>query len=178
MTKHIPQSTLDELAAQEQQLLTQIGAATGTLEQRTTQLEQQGIFEQYNAIYAAYGRIAAKHVEALKRGIFLLWYADAEPCAFTGLRNLDAAATHKILNTFNRRLKLDITDYEMQWMLSYYNSWDYLFASYIDYPHFLEWMNTKATESLPDSIDRENMAQRGQMGAYWNSLDRFGGGEK
>jgi hypothetical protein len=57
-------------------------------------------------------------------------------------------------------------------MFSYYASWDYVFERFSEYQELQRKLKQANTE-LPKSINKQDMANRGQMGIYWNSLNTF-----
>ena len=59
-------------------------------------------------------------------------------------------------------------------MLSYYIKWNYVFDSFPEFKAILLKMKKENQIDLPDTINREEMKFRGQMGSYWNSLTKFG----
>ena len=119
-----------------------------------------------------YARLHKQDAEALKRGLFLWWHSIVEPCSFTGLRELDSNAIHKILYTLERRLKQGISDYELDWMLGYYGGWAFAFEEFNEFEYFQNKLHSLPVD-LPNQIDKVAMKKRGQMGLYWNSLNAF-----
>ena len=96
---------LQYLAIKEIELYKFATSLNGAMEERTKHLEQNGVFEQYKEIHKAYAELHKRDLEALKRGLFLTWYALVEPPCFTGVRELDMEAERKIMKTLDRRLK-------------------------------------------------------------------------
>lgn len=164
--------TIKELAYQETELYASVVSINGTMEEKYKQLEQLGIFEAYKKIHQEYARQNKKDSEALKRGLFLCWYSRTEPSCFTGIGDLDPKAEEAIIHTLDRRFSKNISDYELDWMLSYYSSFEFVFGRFTNYKSFYSKLTHWKTE-MPDSIDREEMSTRGQMGIYWNSLTRY-----
>ena len=165
---------LAELAAREEQLLANVHAASGLIEQRHAELEQDGTYAAYQRVHHAYTRLlgdSAAHLEALKRALFLSWYEQIEPACFTGLWDLDAADTRQILHDVEARLAGGTLDRELEWMLPwYYDIVDYLFER-----SGLPLLQAFLTEADPllwqrVGVTAEQFAERGQMGRYWSSL--------
>jgi len=102
-----------------------------------------------------------------------MWYALTEPSCYTGIVILNSEAENRLLKVLDRRLKRDITDYELDWMLDYYSNWDFVFERFIEFKHLQDRLKRSEKIDLPNQINREEMSQRGQMGRYWNSLNRF-----
>ena len=105
--------------------------------------------------------------------MFLTWYSIVEPTWLTGIADLDEDSEERIIKILDRRLKRNITDYELDWMLDYYSGWDYVFERFTDFKNFQNRLKSKSKTELPNEINRMKMGQRGQMGVYWNSLTRL-----
>ncbi len=144
----------------------------GKMEEKSAQLKKNGVFERYKVIHKAYADLHKQDLEALKRGLFLIWYALVEPPCFTGINDLNAEAENRIIHTLERRLRQNLIDYELEWMLSYYATWDYVFERFSEYDELQRKLKQADTE-LPSSINKQDMTNRGQMGVYWNSLNWF-----
>ena len=132
----------------------------------------QDIFMAYRHVHQQYATMADKDLEALKRGLFIQWYALAEPNYLTGIGELDELSEKKILGILDEKIEKDDLDYELQWMLDYYTIWDYIFERFQGYPAIENVIKSKKQDLLK-RIDRVSMKQRGQMGHYWNSLTGF-----
>ena len=77
---------LDRLAGLEARLLEEVGRVTGLMEEKHARLEAAGVFRDYREVHREYARLAADgEAEALKRALFLQWYALSEPACFTGV---------------------------------------------------------------------------------------------
>ncbi len=113
------------------------------------------------------------NLEALKRGLFLLWYSTLEPIWLTGIGELDKKSEERIIKILDGRLKSESADYELDWMLNYYSHWDYIFERFSCFQNFQEKLKSEYKTKLPEELDRKAMEQRGQMGIYWNSLEIF-----
>jgi hypothetical protein len=94
---------LQELAKREGALMEHVNSLVGLMEDKERQLAKDGTYAQYAAIHEAYTVLAGPpdlSLEALKRAIFLGWYANAEPSCFTGISDLHEGAvslTHDLL---------------------------------------------------------------------------------
>jgi len=172
---------LPELAAQELVLCMYTDSLTGTLEAKTQQLEEAGIFTAYDAIYADYltayqaATDAAEKLELLKRLAFLSWYGLLEPSFISGIGALSEAgirATYEALDDYARNQKIDA---ELHWMLSFYASWDFLLLPFIE-PHlpalaaFIAAVDPMVSHVPKHPSPWPAMADRGQMGLYWQSI--------
>jgi len=164
---------IEDLANQELELLNQTLELVGTIEEKNDKVVYFGIGTKYQRIHEEYSRLANSELEALKRGLFIMWYALTEPSCYTGIVILNSEAENRLLKVLDRRLKRDITDYELDWMLDYYSNWDFVFERFIEFKHLQDRLKRSEKIDLPNQINREEMSQRGQMGRYWNSLNRF-----
>lgn len=165
--------SIDELAKREQNLYSRVEALEGTIEEKSDKVVDFGIPKNYREIHHDYSRLAKSDLEALKRGLFLIWYSMSEPIWLTGIGELDKESEERIVKILDKRLKRGIIDYELDWMLGYYSDWDYVFERFKDFENFSNKLNSESKTELPKEIDREQMKQRGQMGIYWNSLTIF-----
>lgn len=165
--------TIDNLTNKENELLEKVEKVVGSIEEKNLILEQSGVLEDYKKIFNEYVQLHKKELEALKRCLFLYWYSISEPSCYTGLGEFDKERVEKVFNTLNRRLSKGITDYEMDWMLGYYSAWDYIYEPFTEYNSIQEKMKEINKVEMPSSIDRNEMAKRGQMGKYWNSITIF-----
>ncbi|MFD0862533.1 hypothetical protein ACFQ1M_09975 [Sungkyunkwania multivorans] len=164
---------IDELAKKELELHCKVEQLNGTIEEKADQVVYFGITREYRSIHQEYSRLSKNNLEALKRGLFIIWYASSEPTWLTGIGELDSDAEERIIKTLDRRLKQGITDYELNWMLDYFSTWDYVFERFKGFNNFQNRLKCESKTALPDKIDRKEMEKRGQMGHYWNSLTIF-----
>ena len=166
---------IDALNLAEQQLLSRVERVTGLMEEKDAQLRQNGVYEAYGKIYEAYVELLeseSEGLEALKRAVFLMWYEQAEPSCFTGVSGLSERASRKIFEALERRIEAGNLDFELNWMLPYYNvNAEWVFSKYTDLPHLQSFL------ALPDSglsqragMKAEDFMNRGQMGEYWLSI--------
>jgi len=165
--------TLVNLTNKENELLDKVEKVTGLMEEQNVIMEKEGVFDDYKKIFNEYVGLHKKDLEALKRCLFLYWHSASEPSCYTGLGEFDNKQVEKVLNTLDKRLSQGITNYELEWMLSYYSNWDYIFEPFPKFKFILEKIKENNRTEMPDEIDRDEMEKRGQMGKYWNSLTRF-----
>ena len=165
--------TLEELATREMKLSNVIISLEGTIEQKQAKIVELRVCDTYRKIFKEYSERSKSDIEALKRGLFLIWYHHVEPMFLTGIDYLDAEEETKIISSLEMYFIRKQPDYELEWMFSYYSSWHYLFK-YTDFPLFNDKLLDYESKSLiPSIIDREAMKKRGQMGEYWISLNKF-----
>jgi hypothetical protein len=138
-----------------------------------TNKEFQAIFTEYRKIHQGYAEFSLADIEALKLGLFIQWYALAEPNFLTGIGDLDETSENKIVQALNDLIEAGKADNELIWMLNYYANWDWIFERLKAFKGFNSEIVNERKNHLPEKIDREKMAQRGQMGKYWNSMTQF-----
>jgi hypothetical protein len=166
---------IDDLNLAEQELLFQTERATGLMEEKHKQLEQNGVFKEYGKIYEAYVQLIesqSEGLEALKRATFLLWYEQAEPACFSGVFGLSERASRKVLESLERKIEAGELDFELKWMLPYYNMIaDWVFSQYADLPHLLAFLGKSNSELWQEAFMKaKGFVNRGQMGVYWSSI--------
>jgi hypothetical protein len=166
---------LDSLNLAEQQLLLRLGQVTGLMEEKHEQLQQKGVFREYVEIYEAYVDLIeseSEGLEALKRATFLMWYEQAEPACFSGVFGLSEAVNRRVLVGLERGIEADGLDFELKWMLPYYNMIaEWVFPNDTDLPHLRSFL-ANADFGLWErvSLKVEEFTDRGQMGEYWLSI--------
>ena len=162
-----------ELANKETELYSIVLETHGTMDEKANQLRDNGIFDKYKQIHSLYADNSHQDTECLKRGLFIQWYAMSEPPCFTGINELDLEAELKIINQIDKLITIDNLDNELKWMLKYYSTWDYVFERFTKFKGLQDWIKSEKGIELPNKIERSEMVKRGQMGRYWNSLNRF-----
>jgi hypothetical protein len=165
--------TLQELANKEDELNNKVIDLYRQPQSDHTEDTLQDIFLEYRKIHEAYAELSLTNIEALKRGLFIQWYALAEPNYLTGIADLDENAENKVVQALNERIEASNADNELIWMINYYAHWDWIFERLASFNGFNNTIVNEQNNHLPDKIDRDEMAQRGQMGKYWNSLTNF-----
>jgi hypothetical protein len=167
----ITSMSIDELGTKELELYSRVSDFQGTLEDKCEQLANSRITEEYRQIHSAYSQLAYDNIEALKRGLFITWDALTEPSWLTGIGELDFESERLIAKLSNELIRKQELDSELQWMLDYYSTWDFVFERFKEYELFYRRATNKSGFELPESIDRDFMSTRGQMGSYFNSLN-------
>lgn len=158
--------TVDELTKIENELYSSV---LDILEKNDAN-KLEAIYNSYKDLHGRYSELAENNDEALKRGLFIQWYAYTEPGYLTGIGLVDDIAEEKIIDLIERKIQKNDIDLELNWMLNYYANWDFVFEKFKNYPALIEFiLNRKDTELVFDKVD---MSKRGQMGEYWNSLNR------
>jgi len=162
-----------DLTKKEIELYSVVVGLRGTMEERSAQLRDKGVFDAYKQIHSCYADNADEDLESLKRGLFIQWYSMTEPSCFTGIGELDSSSEKKIIKQIDKLIKHARVDSELSWMLKYYFTWDHVFERFEEYDRLRDWIKNVAGADLPDEINRDEMSRRGQMGQYWASSDHF-----
>jgi hypothetical protein len=169
----MPSFTIEELGSAEQELLRTLAKMTGTIEEKAAQLRSGDIGHRYAEIFLAYVSLAtppSSAVEALKRAMFLAWYAFSEPPVFTGLGELPEGASQRVLALIEPLVPG--LDSEFRWMLAwYYMIADFAFPTLNSCPMLdalLRSEDPSSWRSHRSASDR--MRGRGAMGKYWISV--------
>jgi len=161
-----------DLAAEEGLLLEQVRALDGTIEEKTQQLTDLGVFGAYADIHRNYVRLAKEgDQEALKRALFLQWFEVAEPAFLTGLSDLDADEKSVALALAEKECSSQNLDDEFRWMVPYY----YLIAEWFvqesgQVPNLIEFCRSHVPTGRIVPQAAVAFDGRGQMGDYWESL--------
>ena len=136
--------------------------------------ELKTVFVSYRQVHKQYSVLAKEQDEALKRGLFIQWYAITEPNYLTGIEQLDEEAEQSIIAIVEDKIQSNSLDSELRWMLNYYATWDHVFDRFNNRKGLVEFIVNR-TDGLPHDlvIDKVAMNKRGQMGIYWNSLNHF-----
>ena len=163
--------TLQELAYNEDELYRKVIDLYYQPQSDKVTEQLQTIFREYKKIHQEYANLSSIDVEALKRGLFIQWYALTEPNYLTGIADLDENAETRIIHNLYKAIAADELDTEIIWMLNYYANWNWVFERIKSFKGFSSEIINERNNHLPDKIDREQMEQRGQMGKYWNSLN-------
>ena len=90
---------------------------------------------------------------------------------------MDDQAQIKIISTLESKIQSESIDNELNWMLNYYATWDFVFARFEKFEGLKNFIQNRTDKYFPSKIDRQSMNRRGQMGQYWNSLTTFQDGE-
>jgi hypothetical protein len=144
-------------------------------QEQTSELSNQlkDIFISYRQVHKDYSDLSKENVEALKRGLFLQWYALTEPSYLTGIDDIDQDAETIIIDIIEEHICNNTLDNELKWMLNYYATWDFVFDRFNNRKGLAQFVANKTDNLFPTKVDREAMKKRGQMGQYWNSLTRL-----
>jgi len=165
--------TLQKLAYKENDLYSKVTALNHQVHTDKTDQKMQEIFGEYKKIHQTYADLSSEEIEALKRGLFIQWYALTEPNYLTGIKDLDRNAENRIIQSLNELIAAGRIDSELIWMLNYYSNWEWVFKKNNSFKSLDIAIVNEQNNQLPDTIEKEEMKLRGQMGKYWNLLTRF-----
>lgn len=179
--KKADRELLDALSDQELEISRLLSRTAGSAAEINRQLQQAGVFEAYRLIHKAYVALSsfkrdrATRNEALKRALFLSWYHELEPAAFSGLADLDEHAVTEAYFLLNRVMERDWLNPELSWMLSHYARWDWIILQYTENKLGVvsDWIKTAGSKplSFPQaSLLPGSMSNRGLMGVYFREM--------
>jgi len=159
---------LDILNNKEDLILKEISNLIGNIQEKEKQVDDLKLPVMYDEIHNRYTELSETSVEALKRALFLQWYAVVEPKIYSGIGNLNRQNEEKNISILNNLIASNLIDDELKVMTSYYysiSSWYFKGFESIDNIEKLINTNYKLK-------DISLMVGRGQMGKYWNSLNK------
>lgn len=154
--------------------MTHVTSLVGLMEEKQAQLARDGVFDAYARVHAAYADLAMQgDMEALKRALFLQWYAVSEPACFTGLWEVMPEPERCVLERIEHLVSTDSLESELVWMLPYYFSIsDWYFELHEGLPALTAWLQERAHWGFPEEQTRNPALDgRGQMSAYWYRPD-------
>ncbi len=170
--------SLAALANWEAAVLASIGGATGSVADQDGQITRSGMYAEYPAIFDTYLELiskpsgdAATALEALKRVVFLAWYAFKALPTLSGMAELPESAVRQAMSELERAIVAGRTDDELRRMLAWYRQdFGYVFD------HFgpVRGLDAFIGEVVSDAMwhDHGNAARfsgRGQLGKYWTA---------
>jgi hypothetical protein len=176
--------SLAAVANWEVAVLASIRGASGTPDERDAQITRSGIYAEYPAIFGAYlelvrfGGDPATTLEALKRAVFLAWYAFKEPSIESGISELPESSVRDVMQALDAALASGRADEEFRRMLARYHA-EFGYA----FEHFGP---VRALESFIEGVPPDAMRttvspggrfdRRGQLGIYWKNVVESSGG--
>lgn len=159
--------TLYYLNKEEHSILNLVEALKGTIKEIENQLESLDIADKYRAIYKDYNSFfkSTNDLEALKRIIFIQWYAISEPFAFTGISELNIKLERDNIAFLIDLIAKRLIDEEFKKMIAhYYSISDWYFGA--------DFKPSELAECIPEISGDSGLLfiDRGQMGRYWNAI--------
>ena len=162
--------TLAELTEEEGRLAAEVERVTGSMEQKRAELERRGVFRDYARVHSAYSALAAGgSIEALKRALFLQWFAVSEPSCFSGLGEVEPESERRVFELLDSLAANGLPDPELRWMLPYYyRNTDFHFDSQPGLPMLRRWLQDHKRVPFRDEYFHDPaLGGRGQMSDYW-----------
>jgi len=167
--------SLSSLAGWEEAVLASIAGATGTPDERDSQIERSGLYGEYPAIVNAYIEHFSDPetaLEALKRAYFLVWRSAMATPSESGIAPLPDGTIRVVIDELDAWARRDSADDELRWMLGHYHArGPFVLELYGASPRLVRL----AASGSDDDWRRANpplaaMSRRGQMGRYWSTL--------
>jgi len=167
--------SLTSLSGWEDAVLASVAGASGTLDERDSQIERSGLYGEYPAIVHAYVELFAdpgSSLEALKRAYFLVWRGAMASPADSGIPPLPDGTTRVVIGELDAWARREAADDELVWMLAWYHALGpFVLELYGASPRLLELAESVDAERWREvGITTATMARRGQMGRYWSAL--------
>lgn len=162
-------NTLNIFSRRELDLLDKVKSLSGAFEEKNKAIESLKIYDSYKDIHSQYSE--QDDIEALKRAIFIQWYAASEPGIFSGIRSLNKEAEVKNLKKVDALISGRLLDNEFGIMLKHYHAIsNWYFNGFKDIDH-LKAFFFKSPKNRSSKIS--TTTDRGQLGKYWESLKAF-----
>jgi hypothetical protein len=174
--------SLAALASWEAAVLASIAGASGSAAERDAQITRSGMYAEYPAIFSGYLELVRladdPHIvlEALKRAVFIAWYAFTEPSIQSGIAELPESSVREVMAALDSAISAGRTDDELQRMLVwYYDHFGYVFEHFGPVralePFIADLTVADVRTRAAASVPRTPPAGRGQLGVYWASVD-------
>lgn len=159
-------SSLTELTTREEYLME-------SLEYSRSQSKEfmDRIFPEYTAIHCAYVELAVRNedIEALKRAVFLQWYATVEPSFLSGIKQIEEQSANAAMDEVQHLVVSEKIAEEFLWMLQcYYQISDHFLYPPDKYNELIRKIDSLAPWKSETGY-KFVFINRGQMGRYWQS---------
>jgi len=167
--------SLSSLAGWEEAVLASIAGATGTPDERDSQIERSGLYGEYPAIVNAYIEHFSDPetaLEALKRAYFLVWRSAMATPSESGIAPLPDGTIRVVIDELDAWARRDSLDDELRWMLGHYHArGPSVLELYGASPRLVRLAANEANHDRWRSVPGPGaMSGRGQMGRYWSTL--------
>jgi hypothetical protein len=168
--------SLDALANWEMAVLASIRGASGSAAERDAQITRSGLYAEYPAIFGAYlelVRLAADEtiaLEALKRVVFLAWWAFSAPSIDSGIAELPESSVREVMQLLESAIAGGRTDDELKSMLAWYHSrFGYVFEHFGPVRDLEDFVADVPVAEAQARVLAGSFAGRGQLGVYWSA---------
>jgi hypothetical protein len=168
--------SLASLSGWEESVLASISGATGTHDERDSQIERSGLYGEYPAIVNAYIEHFSdpdSALEALKRAYFLVWRSAMAAPTETGIPPLPDGTIRVVIDELDAWARRDAHDEELRWMLGHYHErGPSVLELYGASPRLVHLAASAADDDWRRhaASSAAAMFRRGQMGRYWSAL--------
>ena len=167
--------SLSSLAGWEEAVLASIAGATGTPDERDSQIERSGLYGEYPAIVNAYIEHFSDPetaLEALKRAYFLVWRSAMATPSESGIAPLPDGTIRVVIDELDAWARRDSADDELRWMLGHYHArGPFVLELYGASPRLVRLAASASDDDWRLAIaPRAALSRRGQMGRYWSTL--------
>lgn len=167
--------SLASLAGWEEAVLASIAGATGTPDERDSQIERSGLYGEYPAIVNAYIEHFSDPdtaLEALKRAYFLVWRSAMATPSETGMAPLPDGTIRVVIDELDAWARRDAPDDELRWMLAHYHQrGPEVLELYGASPRLVRLAASASEDDWRRAAASAGaMSGRGQMGRYWTTL--------
>ena len=162
--------TLEEITALENEWLAK--HPYGRVKDLHTACEQMGIYDAWRNTFKQYVILARQdNLEALKRALFLHWYACSEPNELSGIFMLNKSLVMEVLTLVNNLILEEKLDTELKWMLSYYYSdTDWYIDRFEGFDELKKISRDTDSKMFWEFCPDSSFDNRGQLGNYWKSI--------
>ncbi len=155
-------------------VLASIRGASGTIDERDAQITRSGMYAEYPAIIRGYlereGGDEAEALEALKRLVFLVWYAFTVPSTESGISELAESLARDVFNWLERWIP-ERGDEELRMMLAWYRDTNGIPFDFFGPVRGLDqWISDVSSDDASRGLARSTFKGRGQLGVYWSSV--------
>lgn len=167
--------SLSSLAGWEDAVLASVAGASGSVEERDSQIERSGLYGEYPAIVHAYIELFSdpeSALEAVKRAYFLVWRSAMALPADSGIPPLPDGTVRVVIDELDARVRRDPLDPELEWMLGRSHALGpFVLELYGASRHLVRVAEHAGAEGWREAgWTAAAMRGRGQMGRYWSAL--------
>jgi hypothetical protein len=165
--------SIEEITIEENDLLNLVHQYKGDMDLTFERMQKDEIFKKYSDIHSKYVELATKeeNIEALKRAIFIQWYALSEPSSFTGIRDLSEDNKKRALRFLEMIIIENKIDTEFNSMLFHYKEVNNIaFTQFNNYQILKNYLNNISEYNHLENLAKFSFNKRGQLGSYWQSI--------
>jgi hypothetical protein len=164
------------IASWETAVLASISGARGSPDERDAQITRSGMYAEYPAILGAYVELttesehAPTQLEALKRAVFLCWYAYVALPVNTGLAELPESEVRAVMEDLEHTIVSGRADEELRAMLACYrDDFGEVFDFFGPVRSLDAFIRDISSQDARELLGRSTWTGRGQLGMYWST---------